>query len=102
MQGEIRVTVIATGFDRAMGQVPSVGAHATMSTTPQSVRNVIPINATQRQQVRVTPQNPPRPIAAQPSGEPVRRVVPPSAPAPKADSELTDMDIPTFIRRQMD
>ncbi len=80
MQGEIRVTVIATGFDRAVTgeagrglQVPSAG--------------VLPFPKERR----------PAPAQqAAPRPEP-RRPAPP-APGP----EVSDMEIPTFIRRQMD
>src|SRR5690606_22354101 len=83
MQGEIRVTVIATGFDRAVTgdagrgvQVPSAG--------------VLPFPRDRRPPAGPAPQVPARP-------EPRR----PAAPPPPA-AEVSDMEIPTFIRRQMD
>ena len=85
MQGEIRVTVIATGFDRAVtgeagrgAQVPAAG--------------VLPFPRERRPAAGPAPA--PAPAAARP--EP-RRPAPP-APGP----EVSDMEIPTFIRRQMD
>jgi cell division protein FtsZ len=99
MQGEIRVTVIATGFDRQI-DVGLVGGSTRVTSQPAAAvqRNVIPI----------TQRNPGRPAAAAPrtivplaDGAP-RRVIPPSPPQHRAEPELTDMDIPTFIRRQMD
>lgn len=97
MQGEIRVTVIATGFDRqiegALG--PAARAASPMPMTATAARNVIPI--TQRTPPRVA--SPPR-TAVPVEGS--RRVVPAQQPVTRSESELTDMDIPTFIRRQMD
>lgn len=102
MHGEIRVTVIATGFDRGQGQgavsVPSAGIpHA-------SQRNVIPISGQRTGTTRAYPSSQPRsPAVPAVAGERVPRVVPPGTQPPKTEqSELTDMDIPTFIRRQMD
>jgi cell division protein FtsZ len=98
MQGEIRVTVIATGFDRQIEGALTSTATRTTTSVPVGVapRNVIPI--TQRTPVRTaTPA--PRMAAAPAEGS--RRVVPPAA-AQRPEAELTDMDIPTFIRRQMD
>jgi cell division protein FtsZ len=78
MEGEVRVTVIATGFDRAItGAIP---VRAGVSGTP----GVIPL-PTRRTQPAPTP--------------------PRAAPAPRSATPLTDvpdMEIPTFIRRQMD
>jgi cell division protein FtsZ len=96
MQGEIRVTVIATGFDRQI----DVGLAGTSRVPTQSAavpRNVIPI--TQRTPARVVAA--PRTVVPLADGH-SRRVIPPSPPAQRAEPELTDMDIPTFIRRQMD
>jgi cell division protein FtsZ len=99
MQGEIRVTVIATGFDRVAqpGMTPqqemmqSQGRGGPM--TP-----VIPFPA----------QRPGRtttgPIAQRPASgaDGARRSVSPPAQPLKTDQDLSDMEIPTFIRRQMD
>ena len=98
MQGEIRVTVIATGFDRQIeGGLTAAAARTSSHVAGSVVRTVIPIN--QRNPVRPTVQ--PRTIVPLADGAP-RRVIPPSAPTQRAEPELTDMDIPTFIRRQMD
>jgi cell division protein FtsZ len=98
MQGEIRVTVIATGFDRQI-DVGLVGSSTRVSAPPAAAvqRNVIPI--TQRNPGRAAAV--PRPVVPLADGAP-RRVIPPSLPQQRAEPELTDMDIPTFIRRQMD
>jgi cell division protein FtsZ len=98
MQGEIRVTVIATGFDRQI-DVGLVGTSTRVNAQPAAAvqRNVIPI--TQRNPGRAAAV--PRPVVPLADGG-SRRVIPPSPPQQRAEPELTDMDIPTFIRRQMD
>ena len=83
MQGEVRVTVIATGFDRGAEQAPSATEIARPSMGIRSPgAPVIPFPAAKT-----------RPSG---SGQP-----PASRPA-RASTELGDMEIPTFIRRQMD
>jgi cell division protein FtsZ len=77
MEGEVRVTVIATGFDRAEGLGRPTPASGT-AVPP----GVIPL-ASRRP-----------PAASQRPAAPARTVTP--------LTELPDMDIPTFIRRQMD
>ncbi len=93
MQGEIRVTVVATGFGRTQaGSAHSPYAHGRVATgTP-----VIPIDGGR-----------PRPgmgSAYPPAGGsgavPARRPAP--QPAPERKPDLDDLEIPTFIRRQMD
>jgi cell division protein FtsZ len=87
MQGEVRVTVIATGFQRR----PGVGSVATPSRigTP-----VIPLDPAARS-VR------PVPGVAATGGNAVPSPRPrPSTSRPMED--LSDLEIPTFIRRQMD
>ena len=100
MQGEIRVTVIATGFDRQI-DVGLVGTSTRVNAQPAAAvqRNVIPI--TQRNPGRAAAV--PRPVVPLADGG-SRRVIPPSPhqQQQRAEPELTDMDIPTFIRRQMD
>ncbi len=97
MQGEIRVTVIATGFDRHV-EVGLVGGSTRVSQPAAAVqRNVIPL--TQRSPGRAAAPAP-RTVVPLADGA-SRRVIPPSPPQ-RQEPELTDMDIPTFIRRQMD
>ncbi len=82
MQGEVRVTVIATGFDKALTQQES--PYAGRPGTP----GVLPF-----------PQRAPRPATATPQ----RGVTAPKQTPPSPDvEEISDMEIPTFIRRQMD
>ncbi len=104
MHGEIRVTLIATGFDKALGQSPRTTVPVSASITSASVgaaaqpRNVLPFN----QQPRVT--SIPKPVTQTPraaGGDNVRRF-PPPAPAAKSTEIVEDLEIPTFIRRHMD
>ena len=88
MQGEIRVTVIATGFDKQVSpkHVETQPVHRV--TQPGIARPgtpVLPFPA-QRPAVRVS-QAPAQQRASEPRRE---------------GQDLTDMEIPTFIRRQMD
>jgi cell division protein FtsZ len=93
MQGEIRVTVIATGFDRQeqkekgviqfpqrTASRPSQGAQASAAAGGSGA--VAPQQGTRR--------------AVGGSAQPAPHVAPPVV------EPLTDMEIPTFIRRQMD
>ena len=104
MQGEIRVTVIATGFDKAMGQVNAPAPQERMTqphigATPTTARTVIPINAHRPAPARqVQPPPAPRPVSA---SDPARRFAPPPSGV-KGNEQIEDLDIPTFIRRQMD
>src|SRR5881296_2967156 len=82
MHGEIRVTVIATGFDR-----PAAGAETASRAAP----GVLPFR---ERGMRPTPVPPAGYV--KPAEQPARR----SAPPPP--SELNELEIPTFIRRQMD
>jgi cell division protein FtsZ len=100
MQGEIRVTVIATGFDRERQQSASVQVASVLTTQSPIVRGS-----------PVIPLRPPRGNGATRStiSEIPRRITPTSSPAvtPEKDrsspeQDLSDMEIPTFIRRQMD
>ena len=81
MQGEVRVTVIATGFDRGADQAPvaEMGRSASGRTTGVPV---IPFPAA-KSRASGTAQ-------------------PPASRPARTSTELGDMEIPTFIRRQMD
>lgn len=113
MMGEVRVTVIATGFDRyaqgglGVGQ-GSTGSGIAPSASPAPAPSsyvaaasktpaVLPFPARERSAVRPPMQGvrPGRDVAAQRPP----RVHPPLT---TSSSELDDMEIPTFIRRQMD
>ncbi len=80
MQGEVRVTVIATGFDRAMSH-----------DAGRSAPGILPFPTPRRAAT-------PAPLSA-PAPAPAARPEPRRA---SSSSEVPDMEIPTFIRRQMD
>ena len=121
MMGEIRVTVIATGFDRYMqtgqhgmgdrvqhghsgqsghqGFAPSAGHQGGTSSRPAQVGKppaVLPFPGGSG----ARPVNP----SGRPAweGAPPRPTRVPPAPPASGNSEFDDMEIPTFIRRQMD
>ncbi len=135
MMGEIRVTVIATGFDRVAqsGQGHGIGqqshspfaphaggrnagaghghaaSHPSLAETREfsspaaatgtGGKTVLPFPGRTTQVPR--PAAPPaRPAWEGASPRPPR--VPPTSTNPSSASELDDMEIPTFIRRQMD
>jgi len=98
MQGEIRVTVIATGFDKAAPIVaPQIESMAAKGAP------VIPLHAQRTPPAtRLNNTIPQRPTAAS-TDISARRPSPAPAPSPeRAEQDLSDMEIPTFIRRQMD
>ncbi|MBC8086636.1 MAG: cell division protein FtsZ [Phycisphaerae bacterium] len=123
MQGEIRVTVIATGFDRhlqggagvpAFGQPHTSNAHhgsapygsntGTGSSIPgiaagAKTRTVLPFPGSERQVQKPAATGPVRPAW---EAAPVQRPSRPITSMPPAGTDLDDMEIPTFIRRQMD
>ena len=94
MQGEIRVTVVATGFARASAAALH-GQQRTLGGTP-----VIPIDGGRTRPVIGSAY----PVATGPGGAaaPARRVAPQTSPERRPATELDDLEIPTFIRRQMD
>jgi cell division protein FtsZ len=87
MHGEVRVTVIATGFDRPVSMEQPVGRASGAAGV---------INFPSHRQRPATP--------AQPSAPVITRVQPRihQAPPSPAPTDVPEMEIPTFIRRQMD
>src|SRR5437764_12093106 len=89
MHGEIRVTVIATGFDRPAAE-------------PVTARGPAPGVLPFRERApRATPTPPPAYV--KPAEQPLRRsaAAPPPSPA-VPPTDVNELEIPTFIRRQMD
>src|SRR5256884_2715735 len=80
MHGEIRVTVIATGFDRDKAA----------ETAGRAAPGVLPFRE------RVSRPTPTPPAGYVKPAEPARRAAPPPPP------DRHELEIPTFIRRQMD
>ncbi len=88
MKGEVRITVIATGFGKGATPRP-VGK----KITPQGLTPLEPAP-------RTMPRQAPEPIKpTPPPTRPTPRPVPEPAPQPKAAEE--DLEIPAFIRRKM-
>jgi len=88
MQGEIRVTVIATGFDRSLD-----------AAEPAARGGQTPVIPFPRPSVRPTVQ---RPAVDQPRRATGTGPNAPGSSAPEKAADVNDMEIPTFIRRQMD
>jgi len=86
MQGELRVTVIATGFAKARMMGGMITSRA--NSTP-----VIPLDPAARASRAVPP------VAASGNAAPVPRARPSTG---RPIEDLSDLEIPTFIRRQMD
>jgi cell division protein FtsZ len=100
MEGEIRVTVIATGFDRREAKESGSVRAAGVIQFPQ--RQVAGMRGT------AGPSQPHPAAGSQGAGQAGARragAAPAGgapAPAAPASEPLSDMEIPTFIRRQMD
>jgi cell division protein FtsZ len=90
LKGEVRVTVIATGFDRAVTGEPVVDRGPAAQVLPFAQR---------RPAIGATPA-----AAAPPAHrpQPFVRPAPSQTGKPAASPDVSDMEIPTFIRRQMD
>jgi cell division protein FtsZ len=94
MHGEIRVTVVATGFGKPVSH-SSPSQSRVITGTP-----VIPIDGG-----RIRPVIGSAFPGAQGGGSgaaPARRPAPQPAPERRPQADLDDLEIPTFIRRQMD
>jgi cell division protein FtsZ len=95
MQGEIRVTVIATGFDRAL-QTP-VSGPSIQEPSPALAKSspVIPFPGNRPVRTGTIA----RPNLSQEAARPRQ---PGAERSSGGSQDLSDMEIPTFIRRQMD
>jgi hypothetical protein len=96
MQGEIRVTVIATGFDKVIA-----GTTPVMETVVAKGAPVIPLHSQRNSAAARLNAVAPRPVAPAPDIG-ARRPAPPPPAMDRGEQDLSDMEIPTFIRRQMD
>jgi cell division protein FtsZ len=117
MKEMIRITVIATGFERPSGGVirpPIMKPQTNQRST--SIPNIQPSMPRQQQPAMTEPPrqqpasqpiyNPPTPAPAprpvQPPPEPPRSQTPPAPqrpPEPKSPYDDTDLDMPSFLRR---
>jgi cell division protein FtsZ len=104
LTGEVRVTVIATGFDRAVTGEPVVDRGASNQVLPFRKAPAGPASAG----IGGAPQVPAgNPAATGQQGQasqqqPYARPAAPAPSRPAASPDVSDMEIPTFIRRQMD
>jgi cell division protein FtsZ len=100
MQGECRVTVIATGFDK--NPAPVAGLSPSTTTSANTMPRGTPVIQLPLQRTTSRPAPAPR---STPTQDIPRKVTPLTTP-PSLDKtdgqDLSDMEIPTFIRRQMD
>lgn len=101
MDDEIRVTAIATGFDRAVS-----ASDAGLASRGGSRASVLNFPAARRPEVPAADPRPaaPKPAAAEKADEAPAVPLRPRKPSPAANplTDVSDMEIPTFIRRQMD
>ena len=93
MEGEVRVTVIATGFDRREVKETGAGRASGVIQFPQRQSAVRPSQQVAAAGGGAAPGAPARRSSPQ--------ITPPGQAAPVPEP-LSDMEIPTFIRRQMD
>ena len=107
LEGEVRVTVIATGLEQeAPPQVIARPIAAVGGTLGYGTRTVMPVAAAMASEPAfarvahgpVAAVARPQQQVAAPEPQPFQRM--PQAPVSR--HQLTDLDIPTFIRRQMD
>jgi cell division protein FtsZ len=102
MQGELRVTVIATGFDRpAQAAAPAKGSGVIQFPAPKVARVSGGVGAQQATGTTGTPGTPQPPLRRSAAGGGSSSVQPDAAGG-GGSGPLSDMEIPTFIRRQMD
>lgn len=107
MHGEIRVTVIATGFDRGIATAAPQPVFGSTVQAPVRGAPVIPLHSTRTVRPTQAPPTNGGPARPTPVSMPeIPRRVTPFNPGSSSndgrDQELSDMEIPTFIRRQMD
>lgn len=90
-EGEIKITVVATGFDKLDVVRPAAQRYG------GSAQYAAPSPA------RYTPRSnmPPHEVEPMPQPESRRQMYAPAAPATPARQEDEDLEVPTFIRRKM-
>jgi cell division protein FtsZ len=89
--GEVRVTVIATGFDRAVTGEPVVERNVNPQVLPFTPRRTA-----------AAPNAAPAAAAPARPAAPQQPFVRPAPGAKPSSPDVSDLEIPTFIRRQMD
>ena len=104
MSGEIRVTVVATGFNRVQNATTGHSTIRPVHGNPQTGTPVIPIDGARLRPVigSAYQGGTPMPASGSSGAAPVRRTATQPAPERRPLGDLDDLEIPTFIRRQMD
>jgi cell division protein FtsZ len=92
LEGQVRVTVIATGFDRAEADEEKI-------IRPEFTR---PAKPQVQEQVQIPVQQPMRAVAVGGSSEPMEMPLQRFPDRVVTTEQIRELDIPTFIRRQMD
>ncbi len=105
MREQIRITVIATGFERASSVNPRPVAKPTArpSTIQQTSRPAPPMEPPPRQMSTPVPQPAPRQEQVRPTPPPAPPPQPPPRQPEPKDKPLyddNDLDIPTFLRKR--
>jgi cell division protein FtsZ len=112
MKDQIRITVIATGFERQSSIKPRIpekvsivaGRNSTVQARPQPIQQSAPPPAPMRQPAPTLPESPELPRQQPPT--PPASATPPAAPrteSPTANGNAyssDDLDIPTFLRKR--
>ncbi len=110
MKEEVRITVVATGFDSRERRTTAPGAveipaQNTWTPTPLRVRDDESHERRMKPSVGYTPQPVPRSVPQQPiPTQPVfmtPKPAPQPMPAPKQTTEEEEIEIPAFIRKKM-
>ncbi len=98
MEGKVRITVIATGFETAEErEVIRPDFRRTARSTPKRQAEAVPAAEEQRRRAQLQIQ------AAMGGGGPMGGMVPLNRFSERVVTrEIGELDIPTFIRRQMD
>jgi cell division protein FtsZ len=104
MSGEIRVTVVATGFNRVQNATTGHSTIRPVHGSAQTGTPVIPIDGARPRPVigSAYQGGTPMPASGSSGAAPARRTAPQPAPERRPLGDLDDLEIPTFIRRQMD
>lgn len=91
-EGELKITVVATGFDKA--DVVRPGAQRYSGNVKYTAAAPMRYAPRQAMQAEAMPESLPQPDAR-------RSLYAPAAPAPSVRGDDEDLEVPTFIRRKM-
>jgi cell division protein FtsZ len=99
IEDEIRVTVIATGFQRTTANTRNQGFRTAPISRPTVVELPTPMR---REPVRLERITEPFPMNVQPLTREVNGRMEPVVVGDEGEGTLNDFEVPTFLRRQMD